>query len=1016
MAEVIVGFVSAGVGITAFALQISSSIDALRQMRSKPGEAHKDLTTLLDRLAILHQVVSTLKAWEGYQLVDIIIQHVQERYDEIEPTLRGLLEKYQEQGEGPRHHWKRAQLMVSRQPKQQIKDVGEKINEIVSILHLAFMAAQCQPPSSQKPLQTVKEDPDPSAAQEGDPNCGKLEGVVDEAEACFSAAIQSSRVPQQEHRILLSAVKTTSHARGTRRYNCSCHLASTSGRFWFLQYTPLSSFIRKPKECASGCSCISLRLRLALSMYGIPIAIVAGIGLMVDETSFDLRPALRAERIVNYTSPGFEAIWRLEKGLISLPEAREKFIELYRSDSSLRYHKDPAGKGYIQTLLQYPWLIDEDQFGLLHVLATDCQMTLEDEPQSFLVQCAQWIGEGDHLGLLEAVLAYGFDATAIHAPSFEKWPVSCSPDWYGAGRTPDPFFIRYIGMILTYSPNYSGSTYLHNVLLNGSLDSATHWLHRSQPLEDNVNFLGQTPLHIVAANLELCRLVLDAGHDINATDNLGVTPLMYAAAMGQTGVAKLLISRGANPGLMDSKMKWMFLDYAFFCGHWDLALDALMVIQSLVDSKTFQLFVQYTIRSALIHRINSTERMEFLPRFIRLCDDINFRFTDHGIKDNNLMHYACNIEMASTLVQCGFQSFNQRNSEGKLAINSLFKCPDARVIKLCLEKGTDVANVGQDGRTLLFDLLPGLAVSSGWLTWDVVDAIRLCLRAGADPFATDDCICPCSPEGCHISSIFRLQFSSCYFFDPMPSSVWAFEFVSLLEEYCGIQAAEKLLLSLLRRIKCDQAQISIAHVCCHRGQGIGKTFSKFGHLEGEDIKEILDEESEFIDVLDTEMERLTSFTFPMLRAEFMAILREEYNDHIQSMKAERKICTANSKPSGCRVDYQGDEFIEEMCVPFPESSAHSISRSLAQYAFWLQHERYRSNSSFLPNFHPTGWFERRIFWFIEFINMMEVTDEMLEKAMGSIYVEETRTEKVDPGGTVKSFLETLRKTRMEGGE
>lgn len=50
-------------------------------------------------------------------------------------------------------------------------------------------------------------------------------------------------------------------------------------------------------------------------------------------------------------------------------------------------------------------------------------------------------------------------------------------------------------------------------------------------------------------------------------------------------------------------------------------------------------------------------------------------------------------------------------------------------------------------------------------------------------------------------------------------------------------------------------------------------------------------------------------------------------------------------------------------------------------------------------------------WFLEFIDVMEVTVEMLEKEMGMIHVEETRAEKIDPAGTVKSFMETLEKAR-----
>ncbi|KAG7419845.1 Myotrophin [Fusarium oxysporum f. sp. rapae] len=618
-------------------------------------------------------------------------------------------------------------------------------------------------------------------------------------------------------------------------------------------------------------------------MYGVPKAIVAGIGFMVDETGFELLSTLRTETI---------------KSLISLEEARGRLIELHRSDKFFRNHKDPAGNTYIHTLLRVPWnWRQDDQFGLLHTLVTECEMTLTDETQSFLVQCAEWIGEGRHLALLEAILSYGFDATAIHASPFEKWPAPCSTDWYGGGCTPDPFFVEYIGTILKYSPSYSGSTNLHNVLLNGSLDSAADWLHRSQPLERNVNFLGQTPLHIATTCPKLCQLVLEAGHDMNVRDKYGTTPLMYAAAMGQTEVTKLLISRGANPALRDSRLNWMFLDYAFFCDQWHLAMEALLVIQTKFNSRVFQSYVRCAIMSTLGHQNALTEEVTFLPKLIEFCDEVNFTFEDDGIKDNNLMHYARTLETASTLVRCGFNSFNQKNSEGKLPINSLYNCCNAPLIRFCLENGTDVSNMSQDGRSIFFELLPQLS-SFDWLTWDVIDGIKLCLSAGADPFAADNCTCPCSPDGCHIASKLGLEFSPFSFLSGIPDPVWVLEFISLVEDYRGLRAAEKLLLSLHRRIRCDRTDISIAHVCCHRGRAIGRIGFQDRSLQSEDIEDILDEENDFIDVLDTEMRELASFTFSKLLTEFITHLKVKYNTHLENTRRKREKVLAESKSKG----------------------------------------------------------------------------------------------------------------------
>jgi ankyrin repeat protein len=50
-------------------------------------------------------------------------------------------------------------------------------------------------------------------------------------------------------------------------------------------------------------------------------------------------------------------------------------------------------------------------------------------------------------------------------------------------------------------------------------------------------------------------MLLDAGCDINAADNKGRTPLMYAASFERTGVVNLLLKRGANINAKDHNGK-----------------------------------------------------------------------------------------------------------------------------------------------------------------------------------------------------------------------------------------------------------------------------------------------------------------------------------------------------------------------------------------------------------------------------------------------------------------------------
>ena len=68
------------------------------------------------------------------------------------------------------------------------------------------------------------------------------------------------------------------------------------------------------------------------------------------------------------------------------------------------------------------------------------------------------------------------------------------------------------------------------------------------------NSFGWTPLHMTAryGRVNLCKILLDAGAAIDATDANGWTPLMEAIMQGHTEVAKLLLERGADPHIQSA--------------------------------------------------------------------------------------------------------------------------------------------------------------------------------------------------------------------------------------------------------------------------------------------------------------------------------------------------------------------------------------------------------------------------------------------------------------------------------
>lgn len=137
-----------------------------------------------------------------------------------------------------------------------------------------------------------------------------------------------------------------------RHCSCCCHrTAKTAGRFWAFKYTPLDVFRQTCNNKSCNVTKYGGTFSFALSPLGIWWSAIIQFHVLAAQGKFSLRPAFEVERIVPYTSPGFETLWRCENNLITFEEARDRLIDLYRSDPTFKNHVNPGGKSYIEVRL-----------------------------------------------------------------------------------------------------------------------------------------------------------------------------------------------------------------------------------------------------------------------------------------------------------------------------------------------------------------------------------------------------------------------------------------------------------------------------------------------------------------------------------------------------------------------------------------------------------------------------------------------------------------------------------------
>jgi hypothetical protein len=117
---------------------------------------------------------------------------------------------------------------------------------------------------------------------------------------------------------------------------------------------------------------------------------------------------------------------------------------------------------------------------------------------------------------------------------------------------------------------------------------------------------------------------------------------------------------------------------------------------------------------------------------------------------------------------------------------------------------------------------------------------------------------------------------------------------SVVLEHRGTSEAKTILLSFIRKAKFDEMEMT--HVCCSRDRSrFSSLLFKKPSMSDEDIDEILDEESEFVEILENEMALSSAKVYETLLDDWILQIKAslekscekamEYNKHLKYNKA-----------------------------------------------------------------------------------------------------------------------------------
>lgn len=217
-------------------------------------------------------------------------------------------------------------------------------------------------------------------------------------------------------------------------------------------------------------------------------------------------------------------------------------------------------------------------------------------------------------------------------------------------------------------------------VLVGSTEDIKHCL-RNSPCVQERNSLGQTALHLAVSSPDKLRILLAHCSNVDTLDKYGTTPLMYAAAYGESQAVLLLLQAGANPWAIDNLNGRGFLKYAIARGHWEMLIG---VIDYFTTSKTLSAQeTQCVLNSVAFHAAYSCSVWHPAPfqTFMKRGANPNILVEDDGA---SLLPWLRHTEDVQCLFGAGFKYVNVGNKFGATPLMSFAHYRESSLVAECI--------------------------------------------------------------------------------------------------------------------------------------------------------------------------------------------------------------------------------------------------------------------------------------------------------------------------------------------